>query len=190
MTEQTVKKKSRLQTVKEIIRPPDPTKRIEDAYGILKEVGGMRPLFNVRDLEQRRKEIGEILTEIQGKTLSEDMEKDVVEKTFKMFFLSGSAWIRGLDNSDLSHAVSSFLSLYKRIGYLPHAPKHLFVCAMNLLHYSFQALDVTNTPAYVISSTPVFTPANVPRVDLSGNRTTPGPEQTAPQPKHEHIQPQ
>src|SRR4030043_285745 len=67
-----------------------------------------------------------------------------------MFFMSGSAWVRGLDNPELSKAVTSFLSLYKRIGHLQHSPRHLFVCAMNLLHYSCNALDVTNTPVYMM----------------------------------------
>jgi hypothetical protein len=123
--------------------------RIENANVIFKEYG-LIPVLNIRDLEQRRKEISTILMEIQGKTLSGDMEKEVVEKTFRMFFMSGSAWIRGIDNPELSHAVSSFLSLYKRIGHLQHSPRHLFVCAMNLLHYSFNALDVTNTPVYMM----------------------------------------
>jgi hypothetical protein len=78
------------------------------------------------------------------------MEKSIVEKTFHMFFMSGSAWIRGIDNPELSRAVTSFLSLYKRIGHLENSTRHLFVCAMNLLHYSFQALDVTNTPVYMM----------------------------------------
>lgn len=94
MTEQQPQpqKKGRLQKIKELIKPPDPTKRIDDAWGVMKEVGGFRPLFNVRDLEQRRKEIGDILIDVQGKTATENMEKEVVEKTFRLFFLAGSAW--------------------------------------------------------------------------------------------------
>ena len=128
---------------------PTPIDRIDKANVIFQE-HGLIPVLNIRDLETRRTEIAKVLTEIEGKTLTEDMKKDTVEKTFKMFFLSGSAWMRGIDNPELSKAVTSFLSLYKRIGYLPHAPKHLFVCAMNLLHYSFMSLDVTNTPVYMM----------------------------------------
>jgi hypothetical protein len=148
-------KKGRIQRVKEFIRPPDPTKRIEDAYGIMKEVGGFRPLFNVRDLEQRRKEIDQILTSIEGKTMSRNMKKDVVDKTFKLFFLSGSPWYRGLDNRELTTKASMFLRLYNEIGCLRAFTSDLFMCSMQLLHLSFQALDVTNTPAYVISTTPM-----------------------------------
>lgn len=132
-----------------VIGAPDPMDRIENANVIFKEYG-LIPVLNIRDLEQRRKEIGSILTEIEGKTLTGDMKKEVVEKAFKLFFLSGSAWYRGISNPELSRAVTSFLSLYKRIGQLQHAPAHLFVCAMNLLHYSFNALDVTNTPVYMM----------------------------------------
>jgi hypothetical protein len=149
MTQQQPQKKSVFRKIREAIKKPDPMERIENANVIFKEYG-LIPVLNIRDLEQRRKEIGAILTEIEGKTLSGDMEKAIVEKTFHMFFMSGSPWMRGIDNPELSHAVTSFLSLYKRIGRLEHAPKHLFVCAMNLLHYSFQALDVTNTPVYMM----------------------------------------
>jgi hypothetical protein len=148
MTQQP-QKKSVFRKIKEAIKKPDPMERIENANVIFKEYG-LIPVLNIRDLEARRKEIGTILTEIEGKTLSGDMQKSVVEKTFHMFFMSGSAWIRGIDNPELSRAVTSFLSLYKRIGHLEYSPRHLFVCAMNLLHYSFQALDVTNTPVYMM----------------------------------------
>lgn len=147
--------KTRFTRLKEFVRPPDPTKRIADSYGILKEVGGFQPLFNVRDLEQRRKEIGEILTSIQGMTLTKRMRKEVVDRTFRLFFLSGSPWIRGLDNRELTSKVSKFLRLYNEIGTLAAFTSDLFMCSIQLLHLSFQALDVTNTPAYVISTTPM-----------------------------------
>lgn len=152
MTEpiQQPKKKGRLQQLREIIKPPDPTKRIDDAWGVMKEVGGFRPLFNVRDLEQRRKEIGDILTDVQEKTSNETMEKDVINKTFKLFFLSGSAWYRGLDNRELTKKVALFLRLHNEVAMLPAFTRDLFMCSMQLLHLSFQALDVSNTPGYVI----------------------------------------
>lgn len=142
-------KKSFLKKVKEAIKKPDPMERIENANVIFKEYG-LIPVLNIRDLETRRSEIKTVLESVEGKTLSGDMQKEVVEKTFRMFFMSGAPWIRGLDNPELSRAVTSFLSLYKRIGHLEHSPRHLFVCAMNLLHYSFAALDVTNTPVYMM----------------------------------------
>jgi hypothetical protein len=172
---QPQQKKGLLTKIKNKIKPPDPMERIENANVIFKEYG-LIPVLNIRDLEQRRKEIGEVLSEVEGRTLSGDMKKDVVEKVFKLFFLSGSAWYRGLANPDLSHAVTSFLSLYKRIGHLPHSPPHLFVCAMNLLHYSFNALDVTNTPVYMMH---VMQPPN-------HNQQLPygyGPTQSPQQPK-------
>jgi hypothetical protein len=147
------KKKGLIQRAREKvankINPPNPMERIDNANVIFKEYG-LIPVLNIRDLEQRRNEIRVLLEEIEGKTLTTEMQKETVEKVFRLFFLSGSAWIRGLDNPSLSHAVTSFLSLYKRIGHLPHSPPHLFVCAMNLLHYSFNALDVTNTPVYMM----------------------------------------
>lgn len=152
MTQQPQKKsliKKAASAIKNKISPPDPMERIENANVIFKEYG-LIPVLNIRDLEQRRTEIQAILTEVEGKTLSGEMEKETVEKVFRLFFLSGSAWIRGIDNPDLSKAVTSFLSLYKRIGHLQHSTRHLFVCAMNLLHYSFNALDVTNTPVYMM----------------------------------------
>jgi hypothetical protein len=154
MQPQQPKKKSALRRAAGAIKnkiagAPDPMDRIDNANVIFKEYG-LIPVLNIRDLEQRRKEIGSILNEIEGRTLSGDMKKEVVEKVFRLFFMSGSAWFRGIDNPGLSHAVTSYLSLYKRVGQLPHSPPHLFVCAMNLLHYSFNALDVTNTPVYMM----------------------------------------
>lgn len=124
----------------------------------------MRPLFNIRDLEQRRSEISDILEGLAGKTLSLHIQKEVVDKTFRLFFLSGSPWYRGLDNRELSGKVADFLDLYIDIGPLPAFIPDLFMCSMQLLHLSYQALDVTNTPAYVISSTPlVINQPNVAR---------------------------
>lgn len=140
---------------------PDPMDRINQANVIFKEYG-LVPVLNIRDLETRRNEIKTVLETVEGKTLSGDMQKEVVEKTFKMFFMSGAPWIRGLDNPELSSAVTSFLSLYKRIGHLEHSPRHLFVCAMNLLHYSFAALDVTNTPVYMMHVQQPMMRSNLP----------------------------
>jgi hypothetical protein len=170
----TQKKKGFIQKAREKIankiNPTNPMERIDNANVIFKE-HGLIPVLNIRDLEQRRQEIGKILLEIEGKTFSGDMQKIVVEKTFRMFFLSGSAWVRGLDNPELSRAVSSFLNMYKRIGHLEHSPKHLFANAMKLLHYSFNALDVTNTPVYMmhVMQPP---PAYNPMLPTSGGETS------------------
>jgi len=42
----------------------------------------------------------------------------------------------------------------------------LFEEAMQLLHLSFKALDVTNTPPYIIESRPILTPIQRPQVDV------------------------
>ena len=153
MSQPIPKKKGRLQIIKDIIRPPDPMQRIEDSWGVLKEVGGFRQLFNVRDLEQRRQEIKGILDQVEGKTHAENIQHDVVDKVFKLFFLSGSAWYRGLDNREITKKVSSFLRLYNEVRHLAPYLGDLFMCSLQLLHLSFQALDVTNTPGYIIQVT-------------------------------------
>lgn len=200
-------KRSRLQQIKDTLTNKDPTKRVEDAYGIMKEVGGFQPLFNVRDTEQRRKEIIDTMTELNNLefTIIKDekgltkitQEKQFLfnafklSKLFQLYFITGSPWVRGTDNETLSTATAAFIENFEDCGDIPGAFRDLHAEATFLLHLAWQGIDVTNTPAYVMSSTPIFTPANIPRVDLSGNRTTPTvPEQTTPQPKHEHIQPQ
>jgi len=151
---QQLKKKSRIQIVKELIRPPDPTQRITDDFGILKEVAGLRYLQNIKDLEQRRAEIGTLLTIGSGQTTNKRMQKSLIENTYRLFFLSGSPWYRGLDNRELTTKVAKFLRLYNEISMLSAFTRDLFMCSMQLLHLSFQAIDVTNTPAYMIQTTP------------------------------------
>lgn len=153
---QPLKKKSRVQIVKELIHPPDPTERIADDFGIMKEVAGLRYLQNIKDLEQRRKEIGVLLTVGTGQTTSRRMEKSLIENTYRLFFLSGSPWYRGLDNRELTKKVAKFLRLYNEVAMLPAFTRDLFMCSMALLHLSFQSIDVTNTPAYVIQTTPLI----------------------------------
>lgn len=145
---QPAPKKGTIQKIKEFVKPPAPMDRIQEAQIVQKD-SGFIPWLNIRDLEQRRQEIDTILTSIEGQTLTEQMEKSVVDKTFKLFFLSGSPWYRGLNNRELTTKVSKFLSLYNRIGRLPAWTSDLFMCAMHLLHLSFQAIDVTNTPVYI-----------------------------------------
>ena len=151
---QPLKRKSRWQSLREVVKPPDPTQRITDDFGILKEVAGLRYLQNVKDLEQRRSEIIYILDSIEGRTTSKRLERTVVEKTFRLFFTSGSMWFRGLDNRELTTKVSKYLRLYNEVGALQAFTHDLFMCAVMLLHLSFQAIDVTNTPAYMIQTTP------------------------------------
>lgn len=56
----------------------------------------------------------------------------------------------GLDNRELTTKVSKFLRLYNEVASLSAFTRDLFMCSVQLLHLSFQALDVTNTPGYVI----------------------------------------
>jgi hypothetical protein len=177
-------KPSRIQQLKDAITHKDPTKRISDAYGIMKEVGGFQPLFNIRDIEQRRKEIIEIMTELNSLefTIIRDdkgitkinQEKQFLfnsyklAKLFQLYFITGSPWVRGADNETLSSATAAFIENFEDVGDIPGAFRDLHAEATYLLHLSWQGVDVTNTPAYVMSSTPIFTPANVPRIDMAG----------------------
>jgi len=156
----------------------------------MQRLGGMIPIYNIRDLEQRRSEIAAILQNFEGKALSDQMEKNVIDQTFRLFMISGSAWVRGLDNRELSGKVSSFLWLYNEWGDSPVFRRTLFMCAMQLLHLSFQAIDVTNTPPYIIQSTPVIVPNNPARINMAaqqpgGNDNANQPEQTRK--KHETL---
>ncbi len=169
---------SRFQRLKAVFRN-EPVARVEDAYGLMHEVGGFIPMFNIRDLEQRRSEIEKILQSLEGQTLTDAIRKDVIDKTFRLFFLSGSPWYRGLNNRELSGKASDFLWVYNDIGHLPAFTSDIFMCSIQLLHLSFQALDVTNTPAYVIHTTPVITPQNVPRINM---RTGERNDQQQPEP--------
>lgn len=168
-------KKGRLQQVKDFIKPPDPTKRIEDAYGILKEVAGFRPVFNIRDLEARRKDLMiamenlrlidfEVKTTTKGNRHIKKLKRSATRDAFKlahmieMFFSVASMWIRGLSDKgarELSKKVADYLELYSDVGHLASFLPDIYKCSMQLVHLSFQAIDVTNTPAYVISSTPL-----------------------------------
>jgi hypothetical protein len=167
MTEpQQPQKKSRLSIIKDLILPPDPNKRIEDAYGIMKEVGGFRPIFNVKDTEQRRSELINSLFELEkieyevrttkDKTTIQTLQDKAtfqaykLAKLFNLFFATGSPWVRGLDNSDLSNAVACYIMNYEDFGNLPSALPDLHAESMQLLHLSWQGIDVTNTPGYII----------------------------------------
>ena len=166
-----IKKKGFLGRIKDVVKPPNPTQRIADDFGILKEVAGLRYLQNIKDLEQRRSEIISILDSIEGQTSNKKMQKKVVERTFRLFFTSGSMWFRGLDNRELTGKVSKFLSLYSEVGHMTAFTHDLFKCSMMLLHLSFQAIDVTNTPAYMIQTTPLV--LNLQRGGGSPRFTTP-----------------
>jgi hypothetical protein len=173
MMPQQPQRKSRFKILKDLVRPPDPNKRIEDAYGIMKEVGGFRPLFNVKDVEQRRSEILKVLynlNDLQFKitkskdqaTIKETQEKATFQayklaQLFNLFFASGSPWVRGIDNEFLSSKVSDYIQQYEDVGNLPDFLNMLHSESIQLIHLSWQGIDVTNTPGYIIQ---VINPQN------------------------------
>jgi len=136
-----------------------PSPAIQEAWNRMHKEAGFIPIFNKTDLENRRTEIKKILDGIETKIFDSDkggiVKKDVVQKVFKMFWSEGDAWYRGLDNRELSEKVACFLANCTDCGYLAPFMPDLFEEAMVLLHFSFQALDVTNTPPYIIESKPV-----------------------------------
>jgi hypothetical protein len=159
-------KKSKLSRIRDFVKAPDPTTRIDDAYGVMKEVGGFRPLFNVKDTEQRRKEILLAFTDLETKedairtatnmTQKECLQREALHGAYKLaklhnlFFATGSPWYRGRDNPELANAVSCYIQNFEDVGHLPECLPDLYAESMMLLHLSWQALDVTNTPGYII----------------------------------------
>jgi hypothetical protein len=196
-------KKGYLQRAREAINPPKPSDRIADDFGILKEVAGLRYLQNIKDTEQRRTEIITAMQELNDLefTIIKDTKgiKSITQekqflfnsyklaKLFQLYFITGSPWIRGADNETLSTATAAFIENFEDCGDIPGAFRDLHAEATFLLHLSWQSIDVTNTPAYVISSTPIFFPTNIPRVDLSGRPDQPKTDQPAVAAKHEHL---
>lgn len=190
MQPQEQEKKSRFKILKDIIRPPDPNKRIEDAYGIMKEVGGFRPIFNVKDVEQRRSEILKVLYDLNtlqfkittGKsqaTIQETQQKAIFQayklaQLFNLFFATGSPWVRGVDNEWLSSKVSDYIQQYEDVGHLPDFLAMLHTESMQLLHMSWQGIDVTNTPGYIIQ---VINPMNQHQQLPYGYGPTQSPQQ-------------
>lgn len=139
------------------------SKRIQEGWDRLHKEAGFIPILNITDLEARRKEIKVILADIETKIFSSDkdgmaVKKEVVQKVFKMFWGEGDAWYRGLDNRELSEKVACFLENCVDCGYMDSFMPDLFEEAMVLLHFSFQELDVTHTPVYIIESRPVVFP--------------------------------
>lgn len=139
------------------------TKRIQEGWDRLHKEAGFIPILNITDLEARRKEVKAILAEIETKIFESDkdgmaVKKEVVQKVFKMFWGEGDAWYRGLDNRELSEKVACFLENCVDCGYMDSFMPDLFEEAMVLLHFSFQEVDVSHTPVYIIESRPVVFP--------------------------------
>ena len=137
--------------------------RIQEGWDRLHKEAGFIPILNITDLEARRIEIKKILTDIETQIFSSDkdgvaVKKEAVQKVFKMFWGEGDAWYRGLDNRELSEKVACFLENCVDCGYMDSFMPDLFEEAMVLLHFSFQQVDVTHTPVYIIESRPVVFP--------------------------------
>ena len=91
----------------------------------------------------------------------------VARKVFALFFVAGDTWARGLDNRELAHKISDYLELYTDVGYMEEFAPDLFECSMHLLSLSWQELDVTHTPFYIIESKPIISPAKfAPQTEL------------------------
>lgn len=148
---------------KKLAEKLDTSPRIQEGWDRLHKEAGFIPVLNITDLEARRQQIKTILADIETKMFDPDkggyaVQKDVVQKVFKLFWGEGDAWFRGLDNRELAEKVVCFLANCSDCGYLPPFMPDLFEEAMILLHFSFQEIDVTHTPVYLIESRPVVFP--------------------------------
>lgn len=161
------KKKGLRQKISEAIWRPQ---RTREAFDRMRQDAGFIPIFNIDDLEARRQEIRKILSIVKDNifdpSLGPDVQRSVVQQTFQLFFCEGDPWYRGLDDRELAEKVSCFLANCTDCGYLEPFMPDLFEEAMQLLHLSFKALDVTNTPPYIIESRPILTPIQRTQYDM------------------------
>ena len=135
-------------------RPP----RTETMMSRLHYEAGLIPILNEDDTEARRQEIKDLLIEIRMDLFDESKQKEVVSKVYALFFYAGDIWYRGLDNRELAEKVVCFLENFKDVGHLDSFVPDLHEEAMQLLSLSFQAGDVTNTPAVFIDTKPIVAP--------------------------------
>lgn len=148
-----------------VIRPPA---RTSEAWDRLHKEAGFIPLYNDTQTEMRRKEVKLTLDECYKVMFDPSKQRDVVARTYRLFFTAGVQWFRGLDNRELAEKVSFFLQQYTEVGYMDEFLPDLFEESMQLLALSFQALDVTVLPPMIIESRPVVFPprgGNVPDMD-------------------------
>ncbi len=162
------KKKTIRQRIAEKIWRP---RRTQEAFDRMRQDAGFIPIFNVDDLEARRLEIRKILDEIKVKVFDPDasgmIQREIVQKTFALFFSEGDPWYRGIDNRELAEKVSLFLANCTDCGYLDPFLPDLFEEAIQLLHLSYTAIDVTVTPPYIIESRPILAPAQRAQVNVN-----------------------
>lgn len=131
------------------------TPRAQSTFDRLHKEAGFIPLLNMTDTESRRGEIKVLLGEAKDAILDPDKKKAVTNKVFSLFFTAGDPWYRGLDNRELAKKVVCFLENVTDVGHLDAFIPDLFEEAMQLLSLSWQALDVTNTPWYIIETKPI-----------------------------------
>ena len=149
MTQQPATKRGFRQKFAETIyRPP----RIEEGFKRLRKEAGFIPIFNIEDVEARRQEVRRILEKSKLALFDRAQQKEIAQETFALFFSAGNPWYRGLDNRELSEKVACFLENYTEIGDMGEFIPDLFEESMQLLSLSWQALDVTKTPTYIIES--------------------------------------
>lgn len=134
--------------------------RVRQAFERMKQDAGFIPIFNVDDVEIRRQQIKTILdgvkTKIFDPTQGPMSKISVIQDTFGLFFCEGDPWYRGLDDRELAEKVADFLANCTDAGYMIEFWPDLFEESLELLHLSWRALDVTNTPPYIIESRPII----------------------------------
>lgn len=157
-------KKGWRQKVAEVIHKPE---RIEQSWERLHREAGFIPIYNVDDTESRRLEIQNVLTESKDALFDMTKQREIAKKTYALFFSAGNPWYRGLDNRELAEKVKCFLENYTEVGNMEEFIPDLFEESMQLLSLSWQALDVTNTPPYIIEARPPGPPQQ--GIDLTGS---------------------
>jgi len=164
MTEQP-KKGLRQKAAEALYKPP----RIQEGFQRLRKEAGFIPLFNIEDVEARRQEIKTILEESKLSLFDPTKQKEIVQRTYALFFSAGNPWYRGLDNRELAEKVADFLENYTEVGSMEEFIPDLLEESMQLLSLSWQALDVTKTPTYIVESQ---LQGSRERVDLTGSGNT------------------
>jgi hypothetical protein len=168
LSEENERKPSRWQRFTGVFRRGE-SPRTKGAFSRLKVEGGFTNLFNVDDVEQRRNEIMFVLKEIE--TDEENLYKDnqgnfksplpeevkafkqrVNHRVHLLFMGVGSPWYRGLDDRELAKRVRAYLEVWNYAGDLEAFVDDFYMWGMQLLNLSWKALDVTNTPPYIIES--------------------------------------
>lgn len=82
----------------------------------------------------------------------------VVNKIHASFFCSGSPWYSSLDDRKLARKVKAFLELWNYVAEMPSFVDDLYMCRMQIVHLSWETLDVTNTPPILIETRTTIQP--------------------------------